>query len=246
MSFGKNLILVIVAGLITIFLGLKVMKMYTKHGQSITVPPLQGMTIDQVQGVLKNKKLKYVVIDSSFNADLPPGSAVDHQPKAGFKVKQNRKIYLIVNAVNPPLVKLPSLKDNSRRQAHLIIDSWGLNLGKEIYEPDEFLDVVLGVKIGGKIITKDTLIPKGTIVDLILGDGFGGKRVEIPDLLGLRLGEAIMALQLSNLTVGTVYNEEGIRDSINAFVYFQEPIFDGYSTIRMGEAVHLYITSVKP
>lgn len=246
MSFRKNLFFVFLAFLVTIFFFMKVMKLYTKHGQSITVPPLQGMTMEQVKGVLKNKKLKYAVIDSSYNADLPPGSVIDHQPKPGFKVKQNRKIYLVVNAKNPPLVKLPSLKDNSRRQAHLIIESWGLQLGKEIYEPDEFLDVVLGVKIGGKLITKDTMIAKGTIVDLILGDGFGGKRVEVPDLLGLRLGEAIIALQMSNLTVGTIHNEEGISDSLNAFVYFQEPIYDGYTTMRIGEAVHLYITSVKP
>ncbi len=236
----------VLLGLVLILLSFQYLKIYTKHGQAITVPPLKGLSLSEVDGILKNKKLQYIVIDSSFNADLEPRAVIDQNPKEGMKVKEKRKIYLTLNASQPPMVQVPHLKDNSRRQAKLILESWGLKLGEEIYEPNEFLDIVLGIKVAGHKVIGDTTIPKGSTIDLILGDGFGGKQIDVPDLIGLSLGEAMGALQLSNLSVGNVDADETVIDSINAYVYYQEPAFDGFSTLRMGEAVNLFITQNPP
>ncbi len=46
--------------------------------------------------------------------------------------------------------------------------------------------------------------------------------------------------------LGSVRTNGEVSDSLNAFVYYQSPPHDGVSSIRMGEAVDVYITPDRP
>ena len=83
----------------------------TNHGESITVPSVEGLPITKVEGFLESHDLRYEVNDSSYSADYPPLTVLKQYPAAGAKVKENRKIFVSVNRRNPPTVKMPDLID---------------------------------------------------------------------------------------------------------------------------------------
>jgi eukaryotic-like serine/threonine-protein kinase len=76
----------------------------TNHGETITVPNIEGQPLERVAQFLQEHDLRYEVSDSSYSDDYPPLTVLDQVPVAGSKVKENRKIYISVNRVTPPTV----------------------------------------------------------------------------------------------------------------------------------------------
>src|SRR5690606_9574766 len=76
----------------------------TNHGESITVPSVEGLPISRVEEFLAEHDLRYEVNDSSYSADYPPLTVLKQFPAAGAKVKEHRKIFVSVNRKNPPTV----------------------------------------------------------------------------------------------------------------------------------------------
>lgn len=56
----------------------------------------------------------------------PPMYVIDQQPAKGAKVKENRKNLSDPECFSATSVKVPNIMDNSKRQAELILSSWGL------------------------------------------------------------------------------------------------------------------------
>lgn len=216
---------------------------YTKHGETITVPDLRGMDPSRAGSFLSEKNLRYVVIDSSmYDPQKPKGSILDQDPSPNSKVKENRTIYLAINSRIPSQVKMPDLIDVSFRQAEAILETYGLQLGEQYYKPDLAKNAVLEQIYKGRPIAEGTLIPKGSSIDLVLGDGFGNTNVTIPNLLGLDLQEATFAIKASSLNLGEVVADASVKDKNAAIVYQQEPSATDGASINMGEPVKIFIT----
>ena len=93
---------------------IKSLDLYTKHGETITIPDLQGLTIEQAMDILKNKNLRYKINDSStFTKSMLPYTILSQDPKPNAKAKANRTIYVSVNARYPNKVKMPDLIDSN-------------------------------------------------------------------------------------------------------------------------------------
>jgi hypothetical protein len=214
---------------------------YTHHGESIAVPDLRGLTKERLATFVNGKHLRYAIVDSIFELDKTPGTVVDQDPAPDSKVKEDRTIYLTVNASLPPKVKMPDLVDVSYRQADAILQTFGLKVGNLIYKPDLAKNAVLGQRYRGSEISPGTEIPKGSVIDLVLGDGLGNTQVSVPDLIGLTKGEALFVLKGSSLNVGTVHYDGGVKDSLVAKVYKQSPEPSDDATLNQGEAVDLYL-----
>ncbi len=214
---------------------------YTHHGESISVPDLRGLKKDRLDSFVKDKHLHYAIVDSIFELDKPPGTIVDQDPAPDSKVKEDRTIYLTVNASLPPKIKMPDLIDVSYRQAEAILQTFGLKVGTLIYKPDLAKNAVLGQRYKGSEISSGTEIPQGSVVDLVLGDGLGNTKVPVPNLIGLSKGEAMFVLKGSSLNIGTVFFDPGVKDSTNAKVYKQVPETSDSAAISQGEAVDLYL-----
>ncbi|MCX6292395.1 MAG: PASTA domain-containing protein [Bacteroidetes bacterium] len=214
---------------------------YTHHGESISVPDLRGLKKDRLESFISDKHLRYAIVDSIFELDKPPGTVVEQDPSPDSKVKEDRTIYLTVNASLPPKVKMPDLIDVSYRQAEAILSTFGLKVGTLIYKPDLAKNAVLGQHYRGNEISPGTSLPKGSVIDLVLGDGLGNTKVPVPDLIGRTKGEALFVLKASSLNVGTLFFDHGVRDSSAAKVYKQIPQPSDSATINEGEAVDLYL-----
>ncbi|HZH68644.1 MAG TPA: PASTA domain-containing protein [Chitinophagales bacterium] len=223
------------------------MKYITNHDQKLSVPNITGESLNDAIRILKEHEMGYILVDSMFEFKLKPHEVIDQSPKPGEFVKEKRKIYLTINSLNPPSVILPNLVDMSKRQASLILESSGFKLGREIYQPDIAKDAVLQVRVDGKPIGADKLLPKGTIVDLVLGDGFGTLDIEIPDLVGLTIIEAMAVLDAVNLSIGKIVNGKGGDiDDLDAYVYYQEPGFSSGVKMSPGDPVNLYVSDGVP
>lgn len=249
-SSMKNLALHILAMVVLTVVGViglnASMKFFTNHDQKLGVPNISGMNLEEAIQVLKKNDMGYIIVDSMFDANLKPHEIIDQSPKEGSFVKENRKIYVTINSLHAPSVKLPKLVDMSKRQALLVLESAGFKLGREIYQPDIAKDAVLSIRVNGKPASENMEFPKGTAIDLVLGDGLGMLDVEIPDLIGLTVMEAVAVLEAVQLSVGQVKADDGVMDQMNAYVYFQQPEYGSAVKMSPGDPVNLFVTKVIP
>jgi beta-lactam-binding protein with PASTA domain len=242
----KKLLLNILAALVLIF-GLLTsiyyyLDSYTQHGESITVPDLKGMTLDKLDDFLDGKHLKYAIADSIFVIKKPKGSVLEQDPIPNAKVKENRTIYITVNARVPPQVKFPSLEDYSYPYVVAFLETYGLKVGTLSYEPDLAKNRVLNTYFKGRLLRAGDKIPKGSEIALVLGDGLGNTKVEVPSLIGLPLDEALFVLKASSLNKGVVVSDSPINDTAAFRVYKQKPEASTDTRISQGESVDLFVT----
>jgi len=245
-SFRNNLLAAVITVTIILFIAFFSLRYYTKHGQGLNVPSLKGLSFTQAVGKLEQLGLRYEV-DSVYIMDTPPGTVIDQDPNPATFVKDNRTIYLTVSMNKAPNVKFPDVVFKSLRQAQGIIESFGLKLGDTTYKPDVSKDVVLEVSFGNQPIKAGEMIPKGSRIDFLLGDGKGNEEVDIPTLVGLTKDEALFALRNgAMLNLGTVTYEGTITDSASAVIIKQDPfVTDSITKVKIGTPVNITLSNKK-
>jgi eukaryotic-like serine/threonine-protein kinase len=243
--FVKNLglAIVIVVGLIMILLIW--FNIYTRHGQARPVPDFYGLTMEQTVKLAKKSKLRIQVMDSVYTTLVQRGCIAEQNPKPGFKVKKWRRIVLTVNAFNPEMVAAPNLVGLPIRQASAVLESTGLEVGKRSYVPDLSVDFVIKQLYKGKEVMEGDSIQKGSIIDLVLGKGLSNERTIVPNLIGMKLENAKNTLLYTSLNLGTfIYDSTitNIDDTLNAFVFKQNPEYRESAKLQLGSAVYLWLT----
>jgi hypothetical protein len=243
--FLKNLGLAIsiIVGVIMILLIW--MNFYTRHGQARPVPDFYGLTMEETIKLAKKNKLKYTIADSVYTTIVPRGCIAEQSPKPGFKVKKWRNIVLTINAFNPEMVAVPNLIDLPIRQALLQIESSGFKMGDSRFRPDQSINLVLDQLYNGKKINPGDSLQKGSVIDLVLGKGLSNQRSSVPDLMGMHLDPAKNKIIVSAFSLGTyVYDSTIVSgdDTVNAFVYKQNPEFKEDASLQLGSAIYLWLT----
>jgi len=171
-SLLRQIVLAIVACIIFSFLALKWLKSYTNHGTFVEVPNLVGLSLDDAETTLQNFDLRTQVQDSSnYNPKYPSGAVIEQEPLAGEKVKENRKIYLILNPSDYRKVIIPDVIRSTLRQTRPTLEALGFRIGKLIYVDDLGRDEVLELRFRGQKINAGDLIKKTSAIDLVLGNG---------------------------------------------------------------------------
>jgi len=212
----------------------------TNHGESITVPDLSGMQVEELDSFLSDHDLRYAVNDSSYSSEQPPLSVLRQFPKAGSKVKENRMIYVSINRVTPPTLPMPDLVDRSLINAEVVLKSNELVRGKIIYEPSPFQNLVKEMQHAGRTIAPGTRIEKGAVIDLVVGDGNGPADFVVGSLIGDSFERAKFKLAGWDLHLGKVEIPEGIDTTgIETFVFKQFPMAG--DSVRVGDPVDLWI-----
>ncbi|MCK5369439.1 MAG: PASTA domain-containing protein [Cyclobacteriaceae bacterium] len=253
-------IVIIVVTLILIFFFVY-LPSTTRHGETVTVPNLEGMSLLDMDDFLKKRHLNYEVSDSGYSSQYPPLSILKQYPLAGSYVKEKRKIYLTVKAKQPQSVNMPDLKDGSLKNAELVLKSYGLKRGMITYKPDLASNAVLEQLFEGKIIERGDRIRKGSKIDLIVGDGLGRRVFSVPRFIGLPIDEADFSIKGSGLNTGSVIikiiDEEKMLELVelakeleidtatiieSGHVFQQRPEIG--KDIRLGQQVDLWVGSL--
>lgn len=219
-AFKRSLIallVVIIILFLAIYFGLK---SYTKHGDSIEVPTVKGIHINEAKRILENIDLEYT-IDSVYQMDITPGTVIEQDPEPQSHVKTGRTIYLTVITETAPEVAFPNIIDKTLIEASAIIRNQSLKIKDTVYVSDIARDVVLEVKYEGQPLNAGRMIAKGSQITLVLGNGRGANEVEMPNLIGLSLEEARFAIKGAGLEMGEITYSNG--DHPDAKVTFQYP-----------------------
>lgn len=182
-AFILNLIIAFVLLVSIFWFVLRYLDGLTLHGESITVPNVSGYTISEADTILSSKKLRYVISDSVYVTESKRGVIVEQDPKADDKVKENRTVYLVVNAMAIPKVPMPELTDLSLRQALATLKTYGFESGDLEYVPDFARDAVVGQKVNGVEVEVGQMVNKGSEVVLIMGAGLSDEEVHVPNLI---------------------------------------------------------------
>jgi len=147
-------------------------KIYTKHNRYIEVPSLSGLNIEDANKILKKKKLKFEVLDSSkYFSETPVNFILSQIPDAGEFVKKNRKIYLNVNPSDYQKVSIPNIIQITKRNAESILNALGFEVSGFQYVDNIGMDMVLEVLYNGDKMNIGDAIARGSKLELILGNG---------------------------------------------------------------------------
>jgi beta-lactam-binding protein with PASTA domain len=222
-----------------------ILRIYTHHGQAIPVPDFAGLTVEEAKALAKENHFRVEVSDSVFNNDLPKGTIIEQNPEPGFRVKTKRRIFVILNAINPENVKMPNTVGVSHRQAEAMLKNVGLEIGKLIHIPDIALNNVLKQRFNGVEILEGEMVPKGSKIDLVLGRGLSDEKTQVPDLFDTKLMDAKSKILRSAFNLGAVIYDQSIldgTDSINARVWRQYPSFEANKMLNLGSTIDIWLS----
>lgn len=166
-----NILLMCLATLALVWGADMFLSVWTRHGDTITVPSVRSLQFDRAVSELDSEGLVGIVSDSVYDKGTAPGTVIDQNPKAGTVVKEGREVFLTINAFSPKMTTLPGLTDISVRQARSILE------GLEIYNvverrvPSDFKDLVLSVRYKGARLMPGARVPVNAVIELEVGEG---------------------------------------------------------------------------
>ena len=169
--FWLNLIAMIVVIIGAAWGSLKWLDNYTRHGQSVTVPNVKGLPLEQAENEITRQKLNVITIDSNYVKGMPAGAVLEQNPEGNSKVKEGRTIYLTINTADVPKIVIPDLIDNSSyRQADARLRAMGFKMTEpEMVEGEK--NWVYGIKYQDKNLISGDKIPREAVLTLCIGSG---------------------------------------------------------------------------
>lgn len=212
----------------------------THHAQTITVPDLTNLSMEEMRNILRDRKLRYEVSDCTYVVGAQPLMVRQQYPGANAKVKEDRKIYIVVTKRVAPMVTMPNLKDMIASSAVRTLRSLGLVEGEQTYVPDVAKNAVLRQLHQGKEIPPGTAILKGSRIDLEIGNGLGNVMFDVPNVVGLPVDEAEAAIRGSNLKVGSRLSVDDPTQEVGTVVK-QRPEAKAGERIRVGETMDIWV-----
>ena len=126
-----------------------------------------------------------------------------------------------------------------------VIQSSGLEPGQLRYIPDLSVDFVIKQVHNGKEVAEGDSIQKGSVIDLVLGKGLSNEWTPVPDLITMKLDDAKNEILGSSLNLGAYIYDNTVKtskDTLNSFVYRQNPEYRENARLQLGSAVYLWLT----
>ena len=228
-----NIAIMLLIGVLLVFLFFYVsLPVMTNKGKEISVPNLEGMHYDELDEFLGKRNLRFEVSDSAYSSVYPALTVLKQYPLSGNLVKEGRVIYLTVKAREPQKVQIPNqIIHKSLKSVEMTFKSLGLKIGEISYKPNVALNAILELWHEDEEIAPGDIIAKGSVIDLVVGDGFGKSTFALYDYTGQPFEFASAAIKAHNLELGTV-----IVEVLTDEEYFDLDIHDGYlDSVQLNE-----------
>ena len=241
----KNLLLALIIVAVLIVGTSFLLKALTRHNEEIRVPDFSNMTVSEARTAALAHNVRIDVTDSVYIKRMARGAVYRQVPEAGSRVKKGRRIALTINSVLPKKITMPDLIGYSARQAKAELSSRGLNLGKLIYVNDIATNNVLAQMLDNMEIEPGTPIESESSIDLVVGLSRFDNKTYIPTLYGTKYLSAIDAVHNNSLNIRKISFDNTVKsynDTLNSFVYRQEPDTSSVTPHLMGSEMTLYFT----
>ena len=171
-SFLWGNLLAMVLVVVALAFGVKYwLDVYTRHGEGIEVPKIEGMVYQNVRAMLEERELYVVITDSGYNKKLPAGCILAQNPGPGMKVKAGHTIYVTVNSPSSPTFAIPDVVDNSsyrEAEAKLLAIGFKLEPPRQI-EGEK--DWVYGILCHGRMVSTGDHVSIDAPLTLLIGNG---------------------------------------------------------------------------
>ncbi|MCQ2294436.1 MAG: PASTA domain-containing protein [Bacteroidales bacterium] len=213
-------------------------KLVARQGKEYELPDFRGVALAEMEHD-NPLHLKYVVIDSVYDADQAGGIVIQQDPKPGTMIKTRRKVYLTITTFAPSDVVLPELSNMTVRSAVSALEAAGLRCGKLRFVESPYRNVILDCKCKGKMVYAGEKMSAGDVVDLTvgLGEGYAGTRV--PFVIGQTPAKARRGILSASLNVGQEH-WDGVSDRGTAVCYRLSPDYTGVTRYALGTYVDLW------
>ena len=144
---------------------------YTRHGEGVKVPKLEGMDINKARSLMEDYGLNVMVSDSGYNKQMAANSILMQNPGAGTMVKGGHTIYVTVNSPSSPSFPIPDVVDNSSyREDEAKLTALGFKLMPPEEVPGE-KDWVYGILCKGRRVAAGDHISIDNPLTLLIGSG---------------------------------------------------------------------------
>jgi serine/threonine-protein kinase len=229
----KTLIVVGVFIAVVLILDNIVMPLYVAADE-VTVPNVVGQQRDAAFSILNNAGLEGVNKEVVYDERYEKNSVIVQNPEGGKKVKEGRRVYLVVSG-GESLVQMPQLRGKSLRDARFTLEQLGLKTGEITYVSSSTpKDVIVDQSYAA-----GTNINKGTEINISISKGGIRGDIVVPALIGKSLSEAEAILKENELRLGKI-NYQPSFDFLPNTVIDQVPS-EGYM-LNEGDAVTLFVT----
>lgn len=242
--FLKNLGLWLVF-LLLLFLGLNfLLDQYTHHGESLQVHKYEGLKLEEAVQKAGSRSFEIVVNDSVYREDMEPRVVLEQTPDPFSRVKENRRIYVVISRSTAPEVLLPSLEGAYNYDAYkrkLMQRGLKARIIERQFDNKLEENTILYFYHDGQRITESDLergikVPKGSLLEFVVTERLT-EQAPTPDLRCKRFDAASFQISANELVIGEII---GSGD----FVYRQDPAPG--QMIRKGSQINLYLTETRP
>ncbi len=242
-TFAFNLVVVLLLCATLYMLFFASLRWITRHGEEVAIPGECGKNASRAMADLKNAGFD-VYLDSTYDPKLQPFMVLSQMPDSGSIVKKGRTVFLTINKAVAPGTPMPNLVSLSFRSAEMILRNNKLFLGDTTMKPDIAKGAVLAQLYNGKEVKPGDVVPQGSRISLVIGDGLGITELSVPDVIGYSVDEGVNNLTGNGLQY-VLITDGAITDTATAVIYNQSPkaINEVGAPTRMkqGDVISVYV-----
>lgn len=178
-----------------------VMPWLVHRARQIQVPDVLEMTLAEADSALVEVGLILMEAGSEYDPFVPAGLILSQSPEAGSLIRGSGRWIRVVVSKGGKKVTVPNLQGVSLRQAKLVLNRSGLELGQIswMYTEDLPENVVISSAPGYK-----AEVLQGEVIDLLVSQGHIPSTAIVPDFVGQSLEGAVLLARDSGLRIGEI------------------------------------------
>lgn len=172
------------------------------HGREVVTPKFVGLSAQDANKLADENGLALVLENRFYSNEVQDGHILSQVPQPGVKVRRGWRVR-IAESLGPQRATIPSVIGESPRAAELNVRRRGLELGTIAELP------IAQKELGSVVAQSPPADAKGISsprVSLLVAAAPEETAFVMPDLTGLRLEQAQVAIAAAGLKVGTVTN----------------------------------------
>ena len=234
----KHLLYMLIVSVVIVFLSFMLIKIVARQGQEHELADLRGLSLTELEDE-NPLSLRYVVIDSVYDAEKEGGIVIQQDPKPGTMIKTRRKVYVTITAYAPSDVVLPELSNMTVRSAVSALEAAGLRCGKLRFVDSPYRNVILECSSKGKMVYAGEKMNQNDVVDLTVGMGETPTGTRVPFVIGQISSKARRGILSASMNVGQEH-WDGVTDRASAVCYRLEPDYTGVTRYPLGTYVDIW------
>lgn len=170
------------------------------HGREVTIPKLIGMTPGEAERSAADHGLALLRESKFYSSEVPAGRIVSQSPQPGSRVRRGWRVR-VAESLGPQRVQVPDIVGQSPRAAELNVRRRGLEVGTiaTVQLPSAVADTVIAQSPPAN--AQGVASPK---LNLLVTGALEQPAFVMPDVTGMKLGEASVLIADAGLKVGSV------------------------------------------